>query len=87
LYEQSSLDPRSRARRSEPVAVMRRDDDEVLGPVRQIQTLALELAEQEQREDRDGDLEGAMSHRLDQLGWRLAAASRRAAHGGLGDAA
>jgi len=66
---------------------MRRDDSEVLDLVHQIQTLALDLAEQEQQEDRDGDLEGAMRHRLDQLRWRLAAASRRAAHSGLGDAA
>jgi hypothetical protein len=55
---------------------------EVVGLLREIQRLTLDLLEeQDERALED------KQRRLEQLRWRLAAASRRAADGGLGDAA
>jgi hypothetical protein len=58
---------------------------EVVRLLREIQTLALELAAEE-RETGAEELEGK-KRALEQLRWRLAAASRRTAHGDLGNAA
>jgi hypothetical protein len=55
---------------------------EVVGLLREIQRLTLDLLEeQDERALED------KQRRLEQLRWRLAAASRRAADRGLGDAA
>jgi hypothetical protein len=60
--------------------------DEVARLLREIQTLALELAQYERREGGDGEFD-AKRRTLEQLRWRLASASRRVAHGDLGNAA
>ncbi len=61
-------------------------NEEVARLLRQIQTLMLDLAEQEQRATPDAELD-ANKRALEQLRWRLAAASRRTAHEDLGSAA
>jgi hypothetical protein len=58
---------------------------EVARLLREIQTLALEVAAEE-RETGARELD-AKKRDLEQLRWRLAAASRRTAHGDLGNAA
>lgn len=59
---------------------------EVMHLLRQIQTLALEVAEEEKREAAAGELD-AKVRALEQLRWRLAAVSRHTAHDELGNAA
>jgi hypothetical protein len=59
-------------------------DGEVVQLLREIQTLALEVAD---GDGRDGAEVEAKKRTLEQLRWRLAIASRRTAQRDLGDAA
>jgi hypothetical protein len=59
---------------------------EVMHLLRQIQSLTLEVAEQEKREAAAGELD-AKERALEELRWRLVTVSRHTAHAELGNAA